>query len=309
MRAAVLEAPRRVVLRELPPPEPARGEVRVRVRGAGICGSELPLWQGREWFDYPREAGEPGHEGWGTVEALGDDVSELAVGQRVTFISQRAHAEYDLTRAAHAVALPGAVADPFPGEPLACAVNALRRAGIEAGQRVAVVGCGFLGLLLVALAAAEGADVVAISQRATSLEHAAGMGARQTWRLPEGGQAGEAAYDVVIEATGHQEPLDLAARLTRVRGRLVIAGYHQDGLRTVDMQLWNWRGLDVVNAHERDPDVYATGLREAVGIVAAGRLDLAPLLTHQYALDELGEAYGVCIERPPGFVKAVWRDG
>src|SRR5206468_2070300 len=52
--------------------------------------------------------------------------------------------------------------------------------------------------------------------------------------------------DVVIEATGRQEPLDLAARLVRVRGRLVVAGYHQDGARTVDMQLWNWRGLDVV---------------------------------------------------------------
>lgn len=62
--------------------------------------------------------------------------------------------------------------------------------------------------------------------------------------------------DCVIEATGKQAPLDLASRLPRVRGRLVIAGYHQEGTRTVDMQHWNWRGLDVINAHERDPQVY-----------------------------------------------------
>ena len=58
--------------------------------------------------------------------------------------------------------------------------------------------------------------------------------------------------DVVIEAVGKQWPLDLAAELAGERGRLIIAGYHQDGLRQVNMQLWNWRGLDVINAHQRD---------------------------------------------------------
>jgi len=54
----------------------------------------------------------------------------------------------------------------------------------------------------------------------------------------------------VIEAAGQQWPLDLATELTRERGRLIIAGYHQDGPRQINMQLWNWRGLDVINAHE-----------------------------------------------------------
>ena len=57
----------------------------------------------------------------------------------------------------------------------------------------------------------------------------------------------------------------------------MIAGYHQDGPRQVNMQLWNWRGLDVINAHERDPAVYVQGIREAVEAVAAGRLDPAAL--------------------------------
>ena len=48
------------------------------------------------------------------------------------------------------------------------------------------------------------------------------------------------------------------------------------------MQLWNWRGLDVINAHERDPEVYVEGMREAVEAVAAGRLDPSPLYTHTF---------------------------
>jgi threonine dehydrogenase-like Zn-dependent dehydrogenase len=108
----------------------------------------------------------------------------------------------------------------------------------------------------------------------------------------------------VIEATGHQAPLDLAAELTAERGRLVIAGYHQDGPRRVNMQLWNWRGIDVINAHERDPRRYLSGMREAVRLVADGELDPRPLLTHRLGLDALGRALDLTSERPDGFVKA-----
>ncbi len=75
--------------------------------------------------------------------------------------------------------------------------------------------------------------------------------------------------DVVIEAVGKQWPLDLAAELTRERGRLIIAGYHQDGLRQVNMQMWNWRGLDVINAHEREQRIYIDGMRDAAQLVGS----------------------------------------
>ena len=95
--------------------------------------------------------------------------------------------------------------------------------------------------------------------------------------------------DVVVEAVGKQWPLDLSAELTRERGRLVVAGYHQDGPRQVNMQLWNWRGLDVINAHERDPQVYRSGMLAAADAVASGRLDPTPLFTHRFPLERLGE--------------------
>ena len=114
-----------------------------------------------------------------------------------------------------------------------------------------------------------------------------------------------ALCDVVIECAGAQWPLDLASAITRVRGRLVIAGYHQDGPRQVDMQQWNWRGLDVVNAHERDDALQLAGMRAAVDAVAAGELDPFGLLTHAFSLEELDAAFETLLARPEGFVKAV----
>jgi len=111
--------------------------------------------------------------------------------------------------------------------------------------------------------------------------------------------------EVVIEATGKQEALDLASQITGIRGRLVIAGYHQDLTRRINLQLWNWRGLDVINAHERDPAMAIRGVREAVEAMRVGELDPRPLLTHRMSLDSLAEALMLTRDRPDGFIKAV----
>jgi NADPH2:quinone reductase len=108
----------------------------------------------------------------------------------------------------------------------------------------------------------------------------------------------------VIEAVGKQWPLDLSAELVRERGRLVIAGYHQDSPRQVNMQLWNWKGLDVINAHERDISVYTAGMRKAVDTVSKRALDPSPLFTHRFPLEELGSALDATRDRPEGFMKA-----
>ena len=109
----------------------------------------------------------------------------------------------------------------------------------------------------------------------------------------------------VIEAVGLQWPLDLAGELVGFGGRLVIAGYHQDGPRQINMQMWNWKGIDVVNAHERDPAVQLQGLRDGIAAVADGRIDLAPLIAHRYPLERLGEALDATRDKPGDFVKAL----
>jgi 2-desacetyl-2-hydroxyethyl bacteriochlorophyllide A dehydrogenase len=303
MAAAALEAPGVARLRRVERPRPGRGEVLVRLEGCGVCGSSLPVWEGRPWFDYPLGPGAPGHEGWGVAEELGEDVEGLEAGTRVALLSQRAFAEYDVARADQVVSLPPELdGRAFPGEAVGCAVNVIRRSDIRPGQRVAVVGVGFLGALLVALARDAGAEVTALSRRPFALEVARAAGAGRAATLEE---APDEEFERVLEAAGVQETLDLAGRLTGVGGRLVLAGFHQDGPRTVDLQLWNWRGIDVVNAHERDPGVAVRGMREGAALVAAGRLDLEPLLTHAVPLERAHEAFEAARTRPDGFLKAV----
>ena len=314
MAAAVLAAPRQWEIRQVPLPQPAAHEVLVRVEGCGVCGSNLPVWEGRPWFNYPLPPGQPGHEAWGRIVQLGSDVGGLQVGDRVAMLSYAAFAPYDTAAASAVVPLPHSLdGQPFPAEPLACAMNVFARSGIRIGDTVAIIGIGFLGAILTSLAVNAGARVIAITRRPFALELAARAGAAHTlvmddhWRLIEEVKrlTNDQGCDCVIEAVGQQWPLDLAAELTRIRGRLVIAGYHQDGPRQVNMQLWNWRGLDVINAHEREESVYIDGMRAAVDSVASGRLDPTPLYTHVLPLARIGEAFDLLAARPDGFFKAL----
>jgi len=314
MRSAIIAAPGEIDFRSAVLPEPKAGQVRVRLEGCGVCASNLPVWEGRPWFEYPAEPGAPGHEGWGRIDALGEGVTGLSPGERVSFLSGHAFAEYDVTDAGAVVPVPDALRDrPFPGEPLGCAMNVFRRSDIREGQWVAVVGIGFLGALLVELAVRANARVIAISRSQFALDMARRLGAEKT--IPHGEKwqvidevrniTGDVFCDRVIEATGHQEPLDIAGEIVRVRGRLIIAGFHQDGLRQVNMQQWNWRGIDVINAHERDPEMYVRGMREAVNAVIDGRLNPFPLLTHVYRFQDLLRAFEALRRRPEGFIKAI----
>jgi threonine dehydrogenase-like Zn-dependent dehydrogenase len=245
---------------------------------------------------------------------VGLDVKGFLPGDRVAILSGHAYAEYDVAAVDAAVCLPPTLRHmPFPAEPLGCAMNIFNRTNINAGQTVAIVGIGFLGALLTRLAHNAGARVIAISRRPFSLDVARSMGADELipmdehWRIIEKVKqlTNERFCDQVIEAVGKQWPLDLSAELTRERGRLIIAGYHQDGPRQVNMQLWNWRGLDVINAHERDPKVYLKGMQEAVDAVANGLLDPVSLYTHTFGLDELADALNMTRDRPDGFMKAL----
>ncbi|AUW60055.1 L-iditol 2-dehydrogenase [Sphingobium sp. SCG-1] len=314
MEAAVQTGPGEMEVAMVPIPEPREGQVRVKLEGCGICASNLTPWEGPEWMTFPGEPGNLGHEGWGVIDAVGDGVTGVQVGQRVAALSSRGYAEYDIADAAAVVPLPAALNGlDFPGEPFGCAFNIFRRSDIRAGQTVAIVGIGFLGAILTRLATDAGARVIAISRRPYSLEVARDHGAAEVIPMEDHHAIIEQVKtltdgrfcDRVIEAVGKQWPLDLAGELVAERGKLIIAGYHQDGPRNVNMWLWNWRGIDVVNAHERDPQVYAQGIRDAIAAITEGRLDPKPLLTHRFPLSRLGEALDAARDRPDGFLKAV----
>jgi threonine dehydrogenase-like Zn-dependent dehydrogenase len=178
---------------------------------------------------------------------------------------------------------------------------------------VAIIGIGFLGALLTELCSRAGARVIAISRRRFALDTAREFGAAAEVEFDDRGRAaqqikalaGPNGCDRVIEVTGYQPALDLATDIIGVRGRLVIAGYHQDGTRRIDLQAWNWKGLDVINAHERDPKAYLAGMRLAVEAVLEGRLHPNALYTHTFNLSELGQAFEILQQRPDGFLKAL----
>jgi len=314
MRAAVLTGPGQMEIREIDLPEPGVGQVRLRLEGCGVCASNLTPWAGPDWMRFPTDPGSLGHEAWGIVDAIGERVEGLAVGDRVAALTYKSYAEYDIADVGSVAHLPESLSgQPFPGEPLGCAMNIFRRSEIEAGQTIAIIGIGFLGAILTKLATDAGARVIAISRRPFSLDLARRMGAAEVVPMEDHSAiiervkelTGGTFCDRVIEAVGKQWPLDLAAELTRERGRMVVAGYHQDGPRQVNMWLWNWRGIDVINAHERDPQVYMQGLREAIDVIASGRLDPRPLYTHSYPLERLDEALNATRDRPDGFLKAL----
>lgn len=313
-QAAVIDNPGEISLKSVEVPEPGEGEIRIRMEGSGVCASNIPVWEGREWFKYPVAPGEPGHEGWGIVDAIGPGVKEFVKGDRVTALSYSAYADYDIAAVEHTVHLPHSLEDkPFPGEPLGCAMNIFNRSDIRKGQNVAIVGSGFLGNLLIQLAKSSGATVIAVSRRDYSLKIAGECGADHLVKLEDHhqiieqvkGRTGGNLCERVIECTGKEWPLNLAIELTAERGKLIVAGFHQDGMRSVNVQMLNWRGIDMISAHERDPKEYVKGIKAAIKAVENGKMDPFPLFTHQFRLHEMEQAYKHLTQRPDGFIKAL----
>lgn len=312
IRTGRLIEPGHFVVEASPPPTYGPTDIMVRLEGCGVCASSLPVWEGRRWFDYPLHPGAPGHEGWGTVVATGEEVDYPRIGQRVACLAENAYAELVALPANHAVILPASLDGmPFPGEAIGCAMNIFRRSQVRPGHTVAIIGAGFLGLLLVQLSVAAGAQVAVFSRREYVRELAKHHGAfaafdTEDWwgnahKLNE--MTNGHGCERVIEVTGLQFALDTATELVAEYGRLVIGGYHQDGLRQVNMQKWNWRAIDVINAHERDTLQCISGIRSAVKATEEGRIRPRELLTHSYHLDQLDGAFRTVVERPDGFIK------
>src|SRR5690606_6591897 len=110
----------------------------------------LPAWEGREWFQYPMAPGALGHEGWGVVDSLGEGAgASLRVGDRVAFLADGSYSTRVCLQESLALPLPRALdGNPFPAEPVGCAVNIFERSRIQEGDTVVIIGMGFLGCLL-----------------------------------------------------------------------------------------------------------------------------------------------------------------
>jgi threonine dehydrogenase-like Zn-dependent dehydrogenase len=299
----VLTGARRLQVAQVGQPEPGPGQVLLRVKACGVCGSDLNAWRGAPGVEYPLQPGQPGHEVWGEVAALGQGVNSLQVGQTATGMAQNGYAEYVVTQAEDLVPLPEQQ-KPLLGEPLACAANIVRRAAVEPDDSLAVAGFSYLTALVIQLMRPRH-PWIAISRRPDSRALAQELGASATYAFDNVPSESWDSFQVVIEGAGVQQTLDYAGWLVAYGGRLVIAGYHADGPRLVNLQTWNWKGIDVVNAHERKPEVYRRGLLAGLEAVQQHQLQLSRLVTHAWPLDRAEEAFATLEQRPPGFIKGI----
>jgi threonine dehydrogenase-like Zn-dependent dehydrogenase len=310
VRLAVLSAPRRIDVVEEPVPEPAAGEVLLRVANCGVCASELDMWEGRADVDYPRF---PGHEVSGTVERVGPDVDDLAPGDGVAaWVTARGFAEYVLVRSEHCFPAGALPLDLALAEPLACAVNAVELAAPALGDDVVVVGAGFMGNLVQKLVQMKGPrHVIVADTRPDALERARRLGATRTVDVLRESLAdavrdetGGTGADVSFEVTGAQGALLALGDVTRMSGKVAIVGFHQGGMRELPLAGWNWMAFDIVNAHFRDVATIMRGMRAGMRLLTSGRLSIDELVTHRFALEDVNDAFAVAVDKPAGFVKA-----
>ncbi|MFE9332338.1 zinc-binding dehydrogenase [Streptomyces sp. NPDC006925] len=330
-RAVVLEAPGTVRLAPHTPRPPGPGEARVRVHAAGICGSDRELHQGNRPAPYARYPVTPGHEWSGTVEAVGDGVPGTLVGRKTvgegfrncqlcdrcrageTTLCTAGYAETGFTEPgamAPTLTLPARLLHLLPDdadltaaallEPAACAAAAALRARVRAGDRVAVVGDGTLGLLAVRLlAAGSPAELLLTGARPGRAELAAGFGATGYRHHRE--TTGLGGYDTVVEAAGVPGAARQAAGLLRRGGRLVLTGIPPAGAAELDPAALVLGALRVDTVFGAPPAAWA----HAVRAFARGLLDPLPLVTHRLPVTEFEQAVALVADGDPAVGKVL----
>jgi len=292
-------------LEERPVPVAGADEIVVQALALGVCEGDLFRYRTRAELGESKVA--LGHEGTGRITAVGSAVKDLRVGQLVTTLGGL-FSEYYVVQADAATPVPEGVDPTYAlGEPLACCVHASTRFGIRPGDRVLVIGCGFMGAMCMRLARMQGAaEIVVLEPLAWRRENALRWGADAALDPSTADAAVLGLFDVILEVTGVQSGLDLVAPLIREHGRAVIIGYHQagQGLRQVDLKTWNYKAIDVINGHVRRNDEKLRAQVAAMALLRAGLLPVADLVT-RYPLAEINRAFADLEARREGLYKAV----
>lgn len=312
-------APGKVEVREVDIREPAAGEVQVRTLANGICMGEVVQWTGVYRPTYPRLLG---HEGIGEVARLGPGVAGVAEGDIVTFWDDPRFSgrpsfgwqTYLNVPADWLVRYEQPVNDPCVmfAEPAACAATGLCTYEIVPGDRVCLIGAGYMGLLNVqGLAHSPIAELVVADLLPRNLELAAAFGATETIQVgtPEGNrrleELREHKFDLVVEAAGAASALDTAVSLVAPGKRLSVFAWHHER-RPLDMSTMHGAGITLVNSSPwscRDRNVNM--LARAVRLLERGILDQRPLVTHRWPYRRAAEALAHAAERSDGYIKGV----
>jgi L-idonate 5-dehydrogenase len=335
MIAAVLHEPNKIVIEEHERPQLSPGHVLISVRAAGICGSDLAYYfKGKSGDFAMREPLVLGHEVAGEVAALGEGVSGLRVGERVAvnpsvscgacrfcmkgmpnqclkmrFMGsasvfphvQGTFREFIAVSARQCVPVPDSFdfAQASMAEPLAVTLHALGHAGSLLGARVLMVGCGPIGCILIAAAKRAGVHkLTAVDLAQKALDMASRLGADETLLADDQAaidrwSENRGTFDVVIEASGSPAGLNTALRAVAAGGSVVQVGNMPAGQSLVATNLIMAKEVRYQGSFRFNSNDYAVAVDEIV----ARKIDLRPLMTHTFALEEANHAFAVALDR------------
>jgi L-iditol 2-dehydrogenase len=340
MRAAELIAPLTFRLAEMSIEDPAPGEVQVRVEAVGICGSDLHAYSdghiGGMLNAYPMVLG---HEPSGTIVKTGAGVTGLATGDRGALEPALYcyHCEFCLSGHHNVCANIRFLSNPsYPGffrefvnlpvsnfapvpatisfdaatlaEPLAIALHSVRLASIGAGETVAVIGAGPIGLLTIAaLRTAKAGRIWSIEPLAHRRELARMMGADVTLEPGEATEeilraTAKRGVDCVFDCAAAAETMPQAIQLTRNAGRITLTGIHGTPTIPVDVSAMRRKELALFSVRRSNHTT-----EEALELLIAHPERFAPLVTHTRALDQIGEAFELTSHYRDGVGKMIVR--
>jgi 2-desacetyl-2-hydroxyethyl bacteriochlorophyllide A dehydrogenase len=319
MKAAILHGPRDLRVERLPDPRPEPGEVVVRMVAAGLCGTDHEIWSGGRPVAYPRIMG---HELVGRVEAVAPDVTRVGPGDPVVVEPNYSCGRCPLCREgnrnlcpsrttiginadggfAELVRVParccwraaaGAATDALLlAEPLAVVVRAVGRGAPTRGETAAIVGAGTLGLLALQVLRARGARVMVTSRSRRRFALASELGADATHATVDGPLAdaarrfsGREGVDLVVETAGTAEAVTHALELVRPGGRVVLTGLPHEPTSVSFFSVVR-REVTLIGSM-----IYQDEFPEALRLVDSGAVRTAPLITHRFGLDRIGDAF------------------
>lgn len=295
-----------IKLLELDVPDPGPGEVQLTGGACGICSWDIAT---AKLGSKMHPMAPAGHEGVGYVSKIGPGVTGYREGDRVAgggFASVR-----NIT-VERAYKIPDStLANQFwIVEPVSCAVTGLDHCRIQPGAKVAVIGCGFMGQLIIqGLTHSPLGELIGIDIAQDRLDLAAQQGVQELYNLSEIDSAElipelkAREFDVVVDTTGAQPGLDLATDIVRRGGLINLFGWIKGERASFDPTKWHLGGFTVVNSAP------ASRLRDpwpaAIQLIHNGVYDLESLVTHTVPLDVYPALMGKILEGEEGYVKGV----
>lgn len=313
MEAVYFIEPGKLETREKTKPIPKSRELQVKVKACGICTGDVNVFKGNdvEWYysTWGKPPIVPGHEGVGIISEVGKDIKDLKVGDNVMIAPggpESGHfAQYVVVPKELVIKIPNEVKDYslWISEPQTCVVSALYNLNIFPGEDVIIIGCGFMGLLLIqALSRATFiGKIIGVDIDSERLEKAKNMGADEIFNS---GNEEELCMlfkkyskniGIVVETAGVQQTLDLSNALIDNGGKISIFSWHH-GKRSIDGTKWHLGGIKVLNT---TPNMEPNFLKMFYGMVSfinRGVFNLDLLITHRMNFTEAQKLMEIAAE-------------